>query len=118
MLQILRGNLELLDSRHHRDAWTRDRIAKAIDAVERGSKLASQLLALGRQQPLQPVVINLAAALGRMDDLLRRVLGKTVRVETVVAGGLWNTLVDVHQLENVILNLAINARDACLMAAS
>ncbi|CCD36538.1 PAS/PAC Sensor Hybrid Histidine Kinase [Candidatus Paraburkholderia kirkii UZHbot1] len=48
VLQILRGNLELLDSRHHRDAWTHDRIAKAIDAVERGSKLASQLLAFGR----------------------------------------------------------------------
>ena len=112
VLQVLRGNLELLDSRHHRDAWTRDRIGKAIDAVERGSKLASQLLAFGRQQPLQPVVINLAAALRGMDDLLRRALDETIRVETVVAGGLWNTLVDIHQLENVILNLAINGRDA------
>ncbi|SEJ33221.1 PAS domain S-box protein [Paraburkholderia diazotrophica] len=112
LLQILRGNLELLDSRHHRDSWTRERVNKAIDAVDRGSKLASQLLAFGRQQPLQPVVINLAAALRGMDDLLRRALGETIRVETVVAGGLWNTLVDIHQLENVILNLAINARDA------
>ncbi|CAG9229313.1 Histidine kinase [Paraburkholderia sabiae] len=112
VLQILRGNLELLDSRHHRDAWSRDRIFKAIDAVDRGSKLASHLLAFGRQQPLQPVAINLAAALRGMDDLLRRALGETIRVETVVAGGLWNTLVDIHQLENVILNLAINARDA------
>ncbi|WP_062608047.1 hybrid sensor histidine kinase/response regulator [Caballeronia calidae] len=112
VLQVLRGNLELLDTRHHRDAWTRDRITKAIEAVERGSKLASQLLAFGRQQPLQPVIINLAAALRGMDDLLRRALGETVRVETVVAGGLWNTSVDIHQLENVILNLAINARDA------
>ncbi|MPW18270.1 PAS domain S-box protein [Paraburkholderia sp. CNPSo 3157] len=112
LLQILRGNLELLDSRHHRDSWTRERVNKAIDAVDRGSKLASQLLAFGRQQPLQPVVINLAAALRSMDDLLRRALGETIRVETVVAGGLWNTLVDIHQLENVILNLAINARDA------
>jgi PAS domain S-box-containing protein len=112
VLQILRGNLELLDSRHHRDAWSRDRIYKAIDAVDRGSRLASHLLAFGRQQPLQPVAINLAAALRGMDDLLRRALGETIRVETVVAGGLWNTLVDIHQLENVILNLAINARDA------
>ena len=47
-----------------------------------------------------------------MDDLLRRALGETIEVETVVAGGLWNTFVDIHQLENVILNLAINARDA------
>ncbi|WP_184140900.1 hybrid sensor histidine kinase/response regulator [Paraburkholderia atlantica] len=112
VLQILRGNLELLDSRHYRDEWTRERVAKAITAVERGSKLASQLLAFGRRQPLQPVVINLASALRGMDDLLRRALDETIDVETVVAGGLWNTLVDIHQLENVILNLAINARDA------
>jgi PAS domain S-box-containing protein len=112
VLQVLRGNLELLDRRHSGDVWTRERLDKAIDAVERGAKLASQLLAFGRQQPLQPVVINLAAAIRGMDDLLRRALGETIDVETVVAGGLWNTLVDIHQLENVILNLAINARDA------
>ncbi|HEX7935219.1 MAG TPA: PAS domain S-box protein [Paraburkholderia sp.] len=112
VMQILRGNLELLESRHKRDGWTRERLDKAIDAVERGAKLASQLLAFGRQQPLRPIVINLAAAIRGMDDLLRRALGETVEIETVVAGGLWNTLLDVHQMENVILNLAINARDA------
>jgi len=112
VLQVLRGNLELLDKRHAGDVWTRERLDKALDAVERGAKLASQLLAFGRQQPLQPVVINLAPAIRGMDDLLRRALGETIEMETVVAGGLWNTLVDIHQLENVILNLAINARDA------
>lgn len=112
VLQILRGNLELLDNRHHRDAWTRERLSKAIDAVDRGSKLASQLLAFGRQQPLQPVVINLAAAFQGVDDLLRRALDETIHVKTVVAADLWNTLVDFNLLENVILNLAINARDA------
>lgn len=112
VLQVLRGNLELLERRHSSDSWTRERLDKAIDAVERGAKLASQLLAFGRQQPLQPVVINLAAAIRGMDDLLRRALGETIEVETVVSGGLWNTFVDIHQLENVILNLAINARDA------
>ncbi|MGP8436377.1 PAS domain S-box protein [Paraburkholderia fungorum] len=112
VLQVLRGNLELLENRHAGDRWTRDRLDKAIDAVERGAKLASQLLAFGRRQPLRPVVINLAPAIRGMDDLLRRALGETIEVETVVAGGLWNTIVDIHQLENVILNLAINARDA------
>jgi len=112
VMQILRGNLELLESRHKRDGWTRERLDKAIDAVERGAKLASQLLAFGRQQPLRPLVINLASAIRGMDDLLRRALGETVQIETVVAGGLWNTFVDVHQMENVVLNLAINARDA------
>jgi PAS domain S-box-containing protein len=112
VLQVLRGNLELLEKRHSGDVWTRERLDKAVDAVERGAKLASQLLAFGRQQPLQPVVINLSPAIHGMDDLLRRALGEAIELETVVAGGLWNTLVDIHQLENVILNLAINARDA------
>jgi signal transduction histidine kinase len=61
---------------------------------------------------LQPAPLNLARQLRSMDDLLRRALGEEIEIETVVAGGLWTTLVDPHQLENVILNLAINARDA------
>ncbi|MDR7009661.1 hybrid sensor histidine kinase/response regulator [Paraburkholderia strydomiana] len=112
VLQVLRGNLELLESRHARDRWSAERLGNAIDAVDRGAKLASQLLAFGRQQPLAPVVINPARQLRALDDLLRRALGETIAIESVVAGGLWNTTVDPHQLENVILNLAINARDA------
>ena len=112
VLQVLRGNLELLESRHGRDHWSAERLGNAIDAVDRGAKLASQLLAFGRQQPLAPVVINPARQLRALDDLLRRALGETIEIESVVAGGLWNTTVDPHHLENVILNLAINARDA------
>ena len=112
VLQVLRGNLELLESRHGRDSWSAERLGNAVDAVDRGAKLAAQLLAFGRQQPLAPVVINPARQLRAMDDLLRRALGEAIEIESVVAGGLWNTAVDPHQLENVILNLAINARDA------
>ena len=112
VLQVLRGNLELLESRHGRDSWSAERLSNAVDAVDRGAKLAAQLLAFGRQQPLAPVVINPARQLRAMDDLLRRALGEAIEIESVVAGGLWNTAVDPHQLENVILNLAINARDA------
>jgi PAS domain S-box-containing protein len=112
VLQVLRGNLELLESRHGRDSWSRERLVNAIDAVDRGAKLASQLLAFGRQQPLEPVVISPTRHLRALDDLLRHALGESIEIETVVAGGLWNTSVDPHQLENVILNLAINARDA------
>ncbi|TCK32684.1 PAS domain S-box-containing protein [Paraburkholderia sp. BL8N3] len=112
VLQVLRGNLELLESTHGRDVWSAERLGNAIDVVDRGAKLASQLLAFGRQQPLAPVVINPARQLHALDDLLRRALGETIEIESVVAGGLWNTDVDPHQLENVILNLAINARDA------
>ncbi|MCI0152074.1 PAS domain S-box protein [Paraburkholderia sediminicola] len=112
VLQVLRGNLELLEGRHGRDPWTRERLNKAIEAVEHGATLASQLLAFGRRQPLQPVVANLAAMLRGMDDLLRRALGEEIQIETIVVGGLWNTFADTHQLESVVLNLAINARDA------
>jgi PAS domain S-box-containing protein len=112
VVQILRGNLELLGSRYGRDGWSAERLGNALDAVDRGAKLASQLLAFGRQQPLVPVVIRPARQLQALDDLLRRALGETVEIESVVAGGLWNTIADPHQLENVILNLAINARDA------
>jgi PAS domain S-box-containing protein len=112
VLQVLRGNLELLEGRHGRDAWTRERLNKAIEALEHGANLASQLLAFGRRQALDPIVVNLAVMLRSMDDLLRRALGEVVNVETVIAGGLWNTLVDPNHLENVVLNLAINARDA------
>ncbi|MBN3812813.1 PAS domain S-box protein [Paraburkholderia sp. Ac-20347] len=112
VLQVLRGNLELLERRHSRDVWSRERVAKALDAADQGANLASQLLAFGRRQPLEPVATNLGVMLRSMDDMLRRALGETISVETVVVGGLWNTLVDPNRLENVVLNLAINARDA------
>ncbi|HWT38272.1 MAG TPA: PAS domain S-box protein, partial [Paraburkholderia sp.] len=114
VLQVLRGNLELLGARHD-DAWSRARIGRAIEAVERGSKLAAQLLAFGRRQALQPVASKLGDVLHNMEDLLRRALGERVRVrihESHGGGELWNVLVDTHQLENVLLNLAINSRDA------
>ena len=87
-------------------------IENALAGVARGSKLASQLLAFGRRQPLEPKVVNVGRFIKGMDDMLRRSLGEEIEIETVVAGGLWNTLVDPSQIENALLNLAINARDA------
>ncbi|MCC8402304.1 PAS domain S-box protein [Paraburkholderia sp. MMS20-SJTN17] len=112
LLQILRGNLELLAVRYRSDVWTRERLEKASEAIERGAKLSMQLLAFGRRQPLAADVINIGDMLKGMDDLLRRALGEEVQIGTVVAPELWNNLLDSHQLENVILNLCINARDA------
>jgi CheY-like chemotaxis protein len=84
----------------------------AVAAVERGAKLSSQLLAFARRQPLQPAVTDLGRLVANMDELLRRALGEAVDLVVVTGSGLWNTLVDPGQIENVILNLAINARDA------
>jgi signal transduction histidine kinase/DNA-binding response OmpR family regulator len=111
ILQVIGGNLQLLQVMLLEGRATRY-VASALQAVQRGAKLSSQLLAYARRQPLQPVVINPARAISDMDDMLRRVLGETIEIEMIKAGGLWSISADPHQLENVLLNLAINARDA------
>ena len=112
VLQVIMSNLQLLQISLAGNEHAQKRLETATFAANRGAKLSSQLLAFARRQPLQPVSITLGPVLRGMDDLLRRALGESIEVETIVAGGLWTTLVDPHQLENVILNLAINARDA------
>lgn len=112
VLQIIAGNLQLIQLESNQSEQAKKYLNSAVDAVERGAKLSAQLLAFARRQPLQPVVVNLARIVRDMDDLLRRALGETIEIEIVVTGELWHTVVDPHQLENVILNLAINARDA------
>ncbi|MBN3727896.1 PAS domain S-box protein [Burkholderia sp. Ac-20379] len=112
VLQVLRGNLDLLTHRHEHDPWTLERLQKAVDATERGSRLAAHLLAFGRQQALQPLVVSPERQLRDMDSLLRRTLGDAVEIETVVEPALWFAMLDPHQFENAVLNLAVNAREA------
>jgi signal transduction histidine kinase/DNA-binding response OmpR family regulator len=112
LLQVIGGNLQLLAKEVGGNSTAEQRVRNALAGVSRGSKLASQLLSFGRRQPLAPKVVNLGRFVRGMDDLLRRALGDGVEIETVVAAGLWNTLVDTSQVENALLNLAINARDA------
>jgi signal transduction histidine kinase/CheY-like chemotaxis protein len=112
VLQVIAGNLQLLQMSVAGNAEAQKRLETAAFAADRGAKLSSQLLSFARRQPLQPLPTNLGRVLRAMDDLLRRALGESIYIETIVTGGLWNTLVDPNQLENVVLNLAINARDA------
>jgi PAS domain S-box-containing protein len=112
VLQVIGGNLQLLVRDVAGNLRAEQRLQTAIAAISRGSKLASQLLAFGRRQPLTPKVVNLGRLVRSIDDILRRALGEGVEIETVIAGGLWNTFVDMVQVENALLNLAINARDA------
>jgi CheY-like chemotaxis protein len=112
LLQVISGNLQLLASDVAGNPRAERRLANAMAGVTRGTKLAAQLLAFGRRQPLAPKVVNIGRFVRDMDDLLRRTLGEEIEVETVIAGGLWNTLVDPGNVENALLNLAINARDA------
>ncbi|MDI3560620.1 PAS domain S-box protein [Bradyrhizobium sp. Arg816] len=112
LLQVISGNLQLLSKDIAGNARAETRVQSALAGVARGSKLATQLLAFARRQPLEPRVVNVGRLIKGMDDLLRRAIGGEIEVETVVGGGLWNSLIDPDQLENAILNLAINARDA------
>jgi PAS domain S-box-containing protein len=112
LLQVVAGNLQLLSRDVIGNDKAQRKITNALAGVERGAKLAAQLLAFGRRQALDPRVVNAGRLIRGMDEMIRRTIGEGVEVETVVSGGLWNTLVDPMQIENALLNLAINARDA------
>ncbi len=114
LLQIISATLDLtvVDQDVRGNSRLRGRLQDAIAAVERGARLTAQLLAFARRQALEPKSIDLGRVIRDMSDILRRTLGETIQVETIVVGGLWNTLADPNQIENVIINLAINARDA------
>jgi signal transduction histidine kinase/CheY-like chemotaxis protein len=112
LLQVIGGNLQLLAKDVAANEKAEQRLRNALSGVARGSKLVSQLLAFEGRQPVAPKVVNLGRFVRGLDDLLCRALGEGVETETVISGGLWNTLVDPSQVENALLNLAINARDA------
>ena len=112
LLQVISSNLHLLEKDVAGNTRAEVRVQSALAGVSRGAKLAQQLLAFGRRQALEPKVINVGRFIRGMDDMLRRTLGAEIEFETAISGGLWNTLVDPNQIENAVLNLAINARDA------
>jgi PAS domain S-box-containing protein len=84
----------------------------ALQGAQRAAILTSRLLAFSRQQALDPQVIDANKLVAGTCDFLRRTLGEAVSLETVLAGGLWRCFADPNQLENALLNLALNARDA------
>ena len=90
----------------------RSRLQHIREAGERGAKLTSQLLAFSRRQRLEPVPLNLNQTLAGLEELLRRTLGGNISVRLDLDDSLWQALTDPTQTEMIILNLAINARDA------
>ena len=113
MLSVVMGSLELLNRRlAGNDARAKRHVDAAAEAARRASLLTQRLLAFSRQQPLEPEAIDANKMVTSMSDLLRHSIGADIRLETVLAGGLWRTHADPNQLENIILNLAVNARDA------
>ena len=111
LLTDVLGNLELLERRLKSEGSLR-RLRSARAAAERGAQLTHQLLAFSRKQHLAPTALDLNRLVSDASDLLFRTIGATVRIETVLTEGLWPALVDHTQIELVLLNLAINARDA------
>lgn len=113
MLATVIGPLDLLAMRlGDEDARSKRYIDMAIEGARRAALLTQRLLAFSRQQPLQPVVVDANRLVAGMSDLLVHSLGSSIRLQTVLAADLWRIFADVNQLENVVLNLAVNARDA------
>ncbi|MCH4898058.1 ATP-binding protein [Pseudomonas sp. B707] len=112
LLQVIAGNLHLLARHEPNNANVQRRVSASLAAVERGAKLSSQLLAFARRQPLSPAVCNPRQIFEGVGELLQRALGETIQIDVQLPEDPWHINVDRNQLENAILNLAINARDA------
>ena len=111
LLTIIIGNLELIDMRL-KDERVRELLQEAQEAAEFGADLTERLLTVARRRILTPEVLDLNKLVKDMKKMLARTLGENIDVETSLDAGLWNTLADPGQIESVLLNLTLNARDA------
>jgi two-component system NtrC family sensor kinase len=112
LLTAIIGNLDLALRRLDGPDRVRGWLANCRQASERAATLVQRLLAFSRQHPLEVKSVDINRLVQGMSELLGRSIGETVTIETVLAGGLWNAAIDPNQLENAIVNLAVNARDA------
>jgi PAS domain S-box-containing protein len=114
LLTIISGNLDILQRRlaDRGDTQLQRYVTFAMNGASRGAALTYQLLAFSRRQPLEPKAVSVNNLITTMSEMIRRTLPENISVETVVSGGMWATYIDPNQLENSLLNLAVNARDA------
>jgi two-component system NtrC family sensor kinase len=112
LLTAIIGNVDLALRRLEGQDRIRVWLGNCRQAADRATALVHRMLAFSRQHPLEVKAVDINRLVQGMSDLLRRTIGETVTIETVLAGGLWKTAVDPNQLENAILNLAVNSRDA------
>lgn len=111
LLTVISGNLEMMEYKLD-DPNLRVLLQEAQAAADDGAKLTGQLLAFGRRQPLNNKLVDVGQLVSSFSDLMRRTLGEAIEFRTVIAGAPNEALVDASQLQNAILNLVINARDA------
>ncbi|MEW6543394.1 MAG: response regulator [Nitrospirota bacterium] len=112
LLMVIKGYSELLLTRTDLDVQLRKEVEEIGKAGERAAALTRQLLAFSRKQVLQPAILDLKVVLANMDNLLRRVIGEDIILKTVSDPVLGRVKADPGQIEQVIMNLATNARDA------
>jgi signal transduction histidine kinase len=113
MLGVVIGGLDLVKRRVEKgEGEIAPMVDNALEAAKRAAALTQRLLAFARQQPLEPKVIDVNALVAGLSELVRRSLGETIQLESRLGAQLWRINADANQLENVLLNLAVNARDA------
>ena len=120
LLTVVLGNIGYLEKGFSGSADSKllQRLSHMRLAAERGAKLTSQLLAFSRRQNLEPKSVDLNSVLTNMRDLLESSLGGSVQINTTFQDDLWQAFVDPTQIELLVLNLAINARDASPVGGS
>lgn len=112
LLAIIHGNAELIRDKFDAGTEMAEMADDVIGAAARGSELVRRLLAFARMQHLEPEAVDLNARLPNVIGLLQRALGEKVQVQVMMADGLWPAIIDPTQVDDALLNLAINARDA------
>jgi len=112
VLQVISLNLHILKMKHGELDGVREGLTRSLESVQKGARLSASLLSFARKQPLRPEATDIARVLKEMDDVLRPTIGSEFEIETRIAEGLWHALIDPALLENALLNLALNARDA------
>jgi signal transduction histidine kinase/ActR/RegA family two-component response regulator len=113
LLTVVMGNIEIAQNalQASNPLRAQSKLEEARAGAERGAILTRRLLAYSRRQTLEPRAVNVNKIVANMSELIRSSIGR-LSLETVLAGELWDTIIDPNQLENALLNLAINARDA------